>query len=244
MSAPSAESPYDLLAPHYGEISRARAAYLEGIERLVIASLPPGTRSLLDVGAGDGTRAVRIARAAGIPTLVLAEPSRAMAEECRRRGASAVWTEPAEALPEGAGPFDAMTCLWNVLGHVPSEAARVEALRRMGGLLSERGILFLDVNHRYNAQAYGLPRTIARLLFDRIRPSERNGDVSVAWRLQDRAVRGVGHVFTRGEMARIAGPSGLRVRSLRFVDYGTGEEVRRAWSGQLLFEFRPAPTAG
>ena len=51
--------------------------------------------------------------------------------------------------------FDVITCLWNVLGHVREFENRVRAMRAMKKLLSPEGRCFIDVNHRYNARAYG-----------------------------------------------------------------------------------------
>lgn len=235
----TADTAYDALAPHYQEQCRARAAYLAAVDRIVVGGIPAGARSLLDVGAGDGHRAVRIARAARIPRVVLAEPSAAMADECARRGAAEVWRTTAQELPEDGEPFDVVTCLWNVLGHVPTGAERVEALRRMRALLAAGGVLFLDVNHRYNASAYGVLPTLARMAHDAVRPSERNGDVSVAWRVGDVTIRAAGHVFRRAEMAHLLHVAGWRVRALHVVDYRTGAIRRSAYAGQLLYELAP-----
>src|SRR5689334_2854001 len=53
---------YDAFAPYYSAYASTRASYLQKIEDLVIAHAPAGA-SLLDVGAGDGNRALRIAHA-------------------------------------------------------------------------------------------------------------------------------------------------------------------------------------
>ena len=62
---------YDALASQYRQYSMAKAAYIEAVDRLVVQHIPPRAESLLDVGAGDGVRAVRIAQARGISTVVL-----------------------------------------------------------------------------------------------------------------------------------------------------------------------------
>ena len=66
--------PYDRLAPHYRRFAETRATYLDAVDRYVIEHARPGGR-MLDVGSGDGVRAVRIARAIGASYLVLSEPS-------------------------------------------------------------------------------------------------------------------------------------------------------------------------
>jgi 2-polyprenyl-3-methyl-5-hydroxy-6-metoxy-1,4-benzoquinol methylase len=72
-------------------------------------------------------------------------------------------------------PFDAILCLWNVLGHIESNQKRLTALKNMKGLLSPKGTIFIDVNNRYNANSYGYFRTLGRLLFDVIHPPKKRG---------------------------------------------------------------------
>jgi hypothetical protein len=57
---------YDALAPHYREYAGGKSAYLAAVDRFVLENLPAGADSLLDVGAGDGVRAMALAREAGI----------------------------------------------------------------------------------------------------------------------------------------------------------------------------------
>ena len=70
---------YSRLAPHYADLSSRRRRYLLGIENALVSRISVGSSSLLDVGAGDGSRALRIARTCGIPNIVLLEPSLEMA---------------------------------------------------------------------------------------------------------------------------------------------------------------------
>jgi SAM-dependent methyltransferase len=69
---------YDRLAAHYPDLSRRRELYLRGIEREIISRIPPRSRSLLDIGAGDGTRTAPITSASGVHRIVLLEPSTQM----------------------------------------------------------------------------------------------------------------------------------------------------------------------
>src|SRR4051812_14034712 len=74
---------YDELAPFYSAYANTRAPYLRKIEDVVIAHAPRAG-SLLDVGAGDGSRALRIAQAAKLALVVLLEPSAGMRAQCSR----------------------------------------------------------------------------------------------------------------------------------------------------------------
>jgi 2-polyprenyl-3-methyl-5-hydroxy-6-metoxy-1,4-benzoquinol methylase len=229
---------YELLAPHFRAYARRRAAYLDAVDRIVALRIPDRARSLLDVGAGDGVRAAALAHARGLTTVVLAEPSPSLVARCRERPAAEVWCVRAEELPLARRRFDVVTCLWNVLGHVPTRQARLEALARMRALLAPGGVMFVDVQNRYNARAYGRPRTLARWLFDCALPSESHGDVVVAWPLGDRSVRLQGHVFSPRQIEALFAEAGLAVARRYVVDYESGQLRRFVFQGQLLYELR------
>jgi SAM-dependent methyltransferase len=229
---------YDRVAPVFADLSRRREAYLRKIEELVVARLPPGSESLLDVGSGDGGRAVRIARSAGIQRIVLLEPCASM-----RQSADAsceIWPIRAEtladAVPSG-GSFDVIICLWNVLGHIRAQE-RLNVLKALEQLLSPDGVLFVDVNHRYNMRAYGFWRTAGRILYDRVLPSENNGDVTMSWDVCGERCNTYGHVFTQIEMQRLISGAGLVTRETVFVDYDSGDIRRSGLKGNLFYVLR------
>jgi 2-polyprenyl-3-methyl-5-hydroxy-6-metoxy-1,4-benzoquinol methylase len=229
---------YDRVAPVYARLAEQRRAYLEAVDRLVAAEIPEGSRTLLDVGAGDGARARRIAEAAGLRDLVLLEPSPAMRSHCP--AGATIWAMRAEDLDRQAGSFDVVTCLWNVLGHVFPADARIEALRQFGRLASPEGRVFVDVNHRYNARHYGALATAMRLLRDWVSPGDGNGDVTVIWNVGGQRCSTTGHVFTEREFERLAQTAGLHVEKRFVVDYASGETRRRSSEGNLLYVLRPS----
>ncbi len=224
---------YDCIAPEYPQICERRLAYLKSIERLILHQIPPASRSMLDVGSGDGRRAQRIAAAAGIKTLVLLEPSTAM----RQHWPSGVRGLPirAEDLDTVEETFDVITCLWNVLGHVSSETQRVHVLRQFARLLSPNGIVFIDVNHRYNMREYGFLKTVGRMALDYLLPNERNGDVIARWTVGEMIFATSGHVFTHREFIRLTRQAGLQIKKRISVDYRSGDVRRSAFGGNLLY---------
>jgi SAM-dependent methyltransferase len=231
-------SAYDLVAPSFALLASQRREYLDAVDRLVIAHLPPGAGTLLDVGAGDARRARRIAAAARIDDFLLVEPSEGMR---RAGGPSGAWLDlRAENLHRLDRQFDIILCLWNVVGHVFPRAARLEAMRQFRRLLKANGRAFIDVNHRYNAAQYGVARTAGRWLHDKLHPSERNGDVIATWRLPGAETSVRGHVFTGREFAGLAREAELRVERRFVVDYKTGRERRLAIQGNLLYVMSPS----
>jgi SAM-dependent methyltransferase len=246
---------YNRLAQDYARLVDGREAYLRGVEKIIFSRIPRGRRSLLDVGAGDGARALRIAAEAGIGRVVLLEPSAEMVRGLAEH--HEVWCVRAENLiakPKGhvgtAAPgcpdtfkvitserFDVVTCLWNVLGHVPTQE-RHSALRAISNLLSPDGKFFLDVNHRYNLHAYGIFPTTARWIRDCFFPDERNGDVTARWKLGETTISTCGHVFTHLEIMRLADASGLELEERVVVGYEDGRVRRFSVMGNLLYIFR------
>jgi 2-polyprenyl-3-methyl-5-hydroxy-6-metoxy-1,4-benzoquinol methylase len=224
---------YDAWAPCYTTYSQSRLPYLQAVERLILARIT-GARSLLDVGAGDGSRALRIAKSAGIGETVLLEPSEGMRGHGTAEGE--IWSCRASEIPQSARRFDVIICLWNVLGHIQGHADRQAILMRLKDLLTPSGTIFLDVNHRYNASAYGWSITFLRHLRDVFFWSERNGDVVLHWKTNDRTIRTRGHVFTQAELTRLFCAASLKIQRRWIVNYETGAEQRSPLLGNLLYE--------
>lgn len=233
---PDPVSAYDRLAPHYHQLCVRRKAYLEAVEALIFGRIPPQSRSLLDLGSGDGKRALRIAQAAGIARLVIVEPSAQM--PARGTGQGELWRLRAEDVrPETISErFDVITCLWNVLGHITTAEKRRQALSSAAHLLSPGGLVFLDIIHRYNLRSYGVVPTCARWIRDRLAWSEENGDVTAQWLAG--TIHTYGHVFTHREIMGLAKAAGLEIQERMVVDYNHGKEHRFACLGNLLYIFR------
>lgn len=227
---------YDDLAPFFRAYAERRVAYIRSIDRLVTPWLS-GT-SLLDVGAGDGVRARRLAGDAGLERLVMVEPSPAMAALCRRV-CSCVLTVPVQELQLSDQTFDSVTCLWNVIGHIRGFETRVEALRRMASLLTPAGSLHLDVQNRYNARAYGWKTVARNLLQDLVHRRRENGEREFDLVVGGHRLHGRGYLFSPSEIARTIDAAGLRILHREIVDYGTGALCESPFQGQLHFRLAP-----
>lgn len=238
LSAVDPVAAYNEIAPVYARVSEQRRAYLAAVERLVIAGVRAGSRSMLDVGAGDGSRAGRIAEAADLCELVLLEPGERMRSYCPAH--ATVWAMRAEDLRARQESFDVITCLWNVLGHIHPSGARAEVLRQCARLVSPQGRVFIDVNHRYNARHYGVIPTAARFLRDCFAPAGSNGDVRVAWDIDGHRAATTGHVFTDREMSEMMRSAGLGIEARFVIDYATGQIRRHGYEGHFLYVCRRA----
>jgi SAM-dependent methyltransferase len=228
---------YDRLAPHYRAYASTRAAYVDAVDDFVVRHAT-GAKRMLDAGSGDGVRAVALARRLGVSHLVLCEPSERMAALCRQQAVTAVWTEPVQSLPAHAERFDVVTCLWNVLGHLPDRATRIAALRAMARLLAPAGRIFCDVNNRHNVRAYGFGIVTLRRLLDGIAPDERRGDAEFEWSIGGERIPARGHLFTPAEMDSLVQAAGLEVEQRLAVDYQSGESSPCPRLGQLVYRLR------
>jgi 2-polyprenyl-3-methyl-5-hydroxy-6-metoxy-1,4-benzoquinol methylase len=221
---------YDQIGPVFARIAEKHRSYLDAVDQLVISGIPSGSHSMLDVGSGDGVRARRIAQARNIAELVLLEPSLAMQD-----GNATAHTMRAEDLHLVQPEFDVVTCLWNVLGHIFPAASRLEVLHQFARLVSPQGRIFVDVHHRYNVRHYGAIPTALRFLHDHLRWKETNGDVVVAWDVEEVRCTTRGHVFTHREFRSLAQAAGLNIETRFVVDYATGERRRWSIAGHLLY---------
>lgn len=224
---------YNAFAPFYKRYAEDRRQYLRKVENM-IAKRSLGASSLLDVGAGDGSRALRIAQSANIPRVLLIEPSSEMRALCSNPAVMLPYN--GLEIPETIGSFEVITCLWNVLGHVQGMERRIEMLAKLRRLLSASGTLFLDVSHRYNAVCYGWSKTLLRLAGDALLQSSTRGDVIVSWRAGERTIRTYGHFFTHSEMEKLFRAAGLTIVKRWVINYDTGAEEKFAFRGQLLYQ--------
>lgn len=224
---------YNAFAPVYQAYSQTRWPYLIAVERIV-AIHARGARSMLDVGAGDGTRSSRIAAELNLCEVVLVEPSAGMRARCAPD--LEVLSCTAAEIPLEDRRFDVIICLWNVLGHMIDAEGIVASLMRFKSLLGSTGSIFLDVAHRYNAAAYGWPKTLLRIARDFLAPSKTNGDVIVRWRMLDGQITTYGHAFTRKEMNSLFSRASLRVRRHWILDYASGVERSSPLLGHLLYQ--------
>lgn len=230
---------YDELAPHYSELSKARRVYLEAVENMIVERAKSSKRSsLLDVGAGDGRRSLRIVDRLRIHQATLVEPSREMFKLIPKDERLSAFNLTLESVDFGDSQFDVVTSLWNVLGHVP-EPSRVDFLRRLGALCSSSGVIFLDVNNRHNRKAYGSLRVLFRRVLDYILPNTARGDAKVTWDFDGRQVQGTGHLFTPQEMRNLIEAAGLQIVAVSTVDYCSGVSSSTLFEGQLFYELKP-----
>ena len=226
---------YSEIAPHYEEYSSARLGYLNAVDEQVEKRLSSDMR-LLDIGAGDGRRTVKIQTALGLKDIVAVEPSAGMAALCREVIQGKVYEITAEDLsPVEESDFDSALALWNVFGHIPGSAMRLKALQEIFKKLKPGGILMMDINNRHNACAYGLGTVFTRVLVDMLNFNEKRGDASYVWKIGDKEFQASGHLFVASEIEGLFKKAGFHIEERFTLHYLTGSLSKSKYHGQLFY---------
>lgn len=226
---------YDAIAPLYAEYSEKYRNYLSAVDQLVMHRLAPGMR-LLDIGSGDGRRLKNITGHHHLSDVVSIEPSGEMAALCRARTGFPVHQLCGDALDQlHEAPFDAVTVLWNVFGHMANSEIRLMTLKHIAAKLAPDGIVLLDVNNRHNQRAYGRFNVCKRRIIDAVAFDETRGDAHYEWKIGDQSFPASGHLFTPREMENLFAKAGLDVMERLSVNYATGELSASPHNGQLFY---------
>lgn len=238
----SAAGYYDRISGQYGAELEARAAYVEAVDARVIGHVRDhAVETVLDVGCGPGTRLRRLVEATGVRAVGI-DVSQRMVEAARLAGVDAYRADISDPGQLGVLPlrrFDAALALWNVLGHLPGQAARQAALSNISDLVRAGGWLIMDVNNRYNAAAYGWSRVARNVMRDRLgRPG--SGDFLTTRTVDGAQVSVTTHLFAPDEVVEDCRRAGLIPGSVVFLDYDDGALAAHRWRGQIYLVARVA----
>lgn len=226
---------YDIIAPYYRKHSQTKIKYLQAVDHFILKNFPKKSKSLLDIGSGDGIRAMNLAKNMGIKTIHLSDISNKMIQLCKKLKPTKVWHINAYQIPTHNYSFDVILCLWNVLGHIENNEKRIKALKKMALLLSKKGVIFLDVNNRYNAVNYGWFNTFIKILIDFFWFNEKRGNVNFTWKIDNKIISAKGHLFTPIEIENIIKAAGLSIVKKATVNYENGSFSTSFLKGQLLY---------
>ena len=233
---------YDSLSSIYDIELERRAPWVRRVEGLIAGwAAKRGAKSLIDFGAGNGRRALRLMQAANLTGAVI-DVSPGMIDEARRLGCDAHVMDIASPTFDhailGNRKFDLAICTWNVLGHVEGAAARLQAVRNMRACLAPGGAIVLDVNNRYNANHYGWPAVLKNLVKDTLNPAKAGDFIANRQDPKGETMHTFVHVFSRTELRQLCSDAGLVPVEEHFLDYASGED-RTRWSGQMCFLIEP-----
>jgi SAM-dependent methyltransferase len=210
----------------------ARRKYLRGVDRIVIQNLKDiHAERLLDIGAGDGRRSKYLSDTLGIKQVIAVESSLKMAAEAREQlGENNVLVGDATKIEFPEEHFDAVVCLWNVLGHISNEWGRIEVLRKISKSLKPNGKCIIDVNNRYNSRHYGWMAVFRNAFNDLIRKMD-----SGWFPLQVNGVEGKVYIHRPADIRRYLTGINLKVERTYYIDYESGVMRKMPWKGQSVY---------
>ncbi len=229
---------YDTFAPHYHEYAQAKSAYLAAVDAVILRTIqtsPQKERKVLDVGPGDGKRIDALRKKADFDHLTVIESSKEMAGLCKKFSRTSVIHGDiiSSDLPDNS--FNYITCLWNVLGHIASAKDRQKALSTMARLLKPGGLIFFDVNNRYNYAQYG-SKAFANMVKDCARNDDSSGDIKFKVHVKDSInIDAEVHLFSPWEIQKNIYHSGLNIVKRYYIHYSSGKIVPTFLQGQLLY---------
>jgi len=219
---------YDSIADEYLRIREKRNAYLNKIDSIIIEDFHMRAKRVLDVGAGDGSRSIKIFRCINADEICMVEESKEMVKNIQKDERINIYLGSIQTF-QSQKSFDLILCLWNVLGHVDTFDQRIQILKKLKSLLSTDGVIVIDFNNRYNYKHYGIVK-VFRNMFKSAFIKEPGW-----FEIRDHNVITKVYIHSYFEIERMISLAGLKVKSLRIIDYDSGREYRNLFKGQLLF---------
>ena len=210
-------------------MSQNKKLYIESINNLIFNYVSKPVNYYLDAGGGDGIRASAISKKINAKHTVLIDRSQSMIDLVKSKNFKYVSRIKIADFKYNQ-KFNLITCLWNVMGHIDSRKERLASLVNLRKLLSEDGLLIIDVNNRYNFN-YGLVNVFKNIIKD-IFPynSKKKG-----WfRFEHREKFFPVYLHSPFEILRDLKHIGFKDFKTFTVDYNNGKIYRNLFFGQLL----------
>ena len=230
---------YNSLAPFYNRYARARMNYIQAINHIVRDHIDNDVHSVLDLGAGNGTRIHNILKGKSkqIKQVYLVENAPKMLENMLTIPKYHVIRQDFSSTEFNLQKkFDCITCLWNVMGHVEKNNV-LTALNNMAKHLSPSGFVIIDINNRNNIKQYGI-HAIKNCFRDLFFYNYATGDIVFDINITGNKIKSQVHLFSKTEFDRIIKQSNLRIQKCYYINYNTGKKEYFSFCGQLCYVLR------
>lgn len=228
---------YDKLANNFSEVRNERTYYINAIDQLVIETIRNydlENGKIIDIGGGDGKRG-RIIADAVKSELTILDNSIEMVKAASVTEEDVILGDISNDINEQGVQcdFNAALMLWNVLGHIDS-TKRVEALKNVYEILTDNGLIFIDVNNLYNAKEYGEENVIRnRQAASSSSYESIQGDFVATKSVGDSTYSTLTHIFNKQEVVSLLHEAGFKIIDTKFIDYSSGE-VTNEDGGQIF----------
>ena len=232
----SSETFYTKFAGSYAEYALTKNSYLSAIDEFVIRE-SKNSAKMIDIGSGNGIRSKKIADSIKVSELTLVDNSHGMVSLLKNiEKASVILDDISNVKFKSKDKFEIVTCLWNVIGHIPTIEERSIAMKNIRESLMQDGLAFIDVNNRYNISEYGLRNVIKNIFKDIILRRKTNGNFELKVRTDREIIKTEVHIFYPFEMNRLIKSSGLKIIKRQIINYQTGKKCRSILGGQLVYK--------
>lgn len=231
---------YKHFSKYFGEYSSSKKEYLNSIDN-IITNLHFKPTGIVDLGAGDGRRSLKLAKALNVENIILVD-------NCPEMFSEAIHTENIKKIDDDISDnnfylrmdkkFDLILCLWNVLGHIETEENRMSVIKNISKIITDDGVCFLDINNRYNVKQYGINNVLKNILSDIFLPNYKNGDFQFDFKKEFVNIRTKVHVFNPFEIDKYLKNNNLKIIDKKFIDYKTGRISSNIFSGQILYKIK------
>ena len=224
---------YDSIAKVYDEQSKQRIAYLNAVDDIIINDCKTvDINTYLDIGSGNGRRALKIANALNIKSTTLLDNSSNML-----KGLSSFEDVYAVDMSifdfNTSEKFDLITCLWNVIGHFPSIEYMQLFFDKVSDLLSDDGVLIFDVNNRYNISHYGNKSVMKNMQNDVSKINDAGWFTIGANEYKTKV-----YIHSPFDIYDYLKKINLLLDSIFYVDYNSGIIRDTFFEGQLVYKLR------
>jgi len=219
---------YSLFTEDYDAYSKRKKVYLDSVNDLIVQNIRPQA-SVIDVGCGTGIRAKKIFEKINPGRTLCIDNAEGMVRQCQALGHNAFVHDIAVAPPD-AEQFDIALCLWNVLGCMPEEDTRLSALRNINKVLLPGGVLFLEVNNRYDINEHSFFPVFTNILLDLFGSSKHMSEVA----LNNSGYTTEEHLFSTDSLKKILSQTGFIPQSFWYINYRNGDVERSSWRGRIL----------
>ncbi len=232
----SSDEFYTKFAPFYENYSHAKKDYISCVNNFIIHESKPHLK-VVDIGGGNGKRSQLISHSIHASSLTIIDNSKGMADLTHSiKDLQMVFADISDSKFQSDDTFGIAICLWNVLGHIPTQEKRKIALMNMANLIEDNGFLFIDVNNRYNISNYGL-KAVLKNIYDDIFDTDGNkGNFELHVDIGNEKIQTRVHIFNPFEMNDLIKSSGLKIIKKQFINYKTGKKSKTMFGGQLVYK--------
>ncbi|HRY27860.1 MAG TPA: class I SAM-dependent methyltransferase [Candidatus Moranbacteria bacterium] len=230
MKTLSSEQFYTKHYDYYDSLRNGRLDYIHAINSYIIDNYESG--SILDIGCGDGLRSLELKNKICVDFVGL-DNCAEMCERARINGMQTIINESIENLSQQTinkykGFFGSILCLWNVLGHITIMKDRQKAIKNMSTLLDSEGMLFIDVNNRFNIAQYGICNFLRNSIIEMARRNK--GIFSIPINDEKSKV----YISSKKELSNLLDGSGFTIEHLFYINYKNGVTEKDQFRGQLF----------